>query len=173
MAVHGRYSQIVYRLLVSPCEITTRVDFLFQFPYTIFHIAIAKRRCLQLSCLLTRTRAPPETGSLVWSSHVLCLLDVLSLYFCFLDAFTGLFKLSLRVSDMADIVPAPPPPPAGDENRQEILTAFLLWVVLLADIVVAVRVAVRVFIVRIRLWWDDFFIVAAAVRKLGQSRLLS
>ena len=55
-------------------------------------------------------------------------------------------------------------PANGNENRQPIIIGFTIWTVVLSAIFVVLRVIVRVGIVKIRLWWDDWFIILAIVR---------
>ena len=65
---------------------------------------------------------------------------------------------------MSDIIPAREPPANGNENRQPIITGFLIWTIVLALAFVALRAIVRTRIVKTRLWWDDIFIILAGVR---------
>lgn len=63
---------------------------------------------------------------------------------------------------MADVTPQSPPL-NGDESLQGVVIAFIVWSAVLPIIFVALRIIVRTRIIKIRLWWDDYFIIAAAV----------
>ncbi|KAI4156356.1 MAG: hypothetical protein LQ340_000343 [Diploschistes diacapsis] len=62
---------------------------------------------------------------------------------------------------MADVTPQSPPL-NGDESLQGVVIAFIVWSAVLPIIFVALRIIVRTRIIKIRLWWDDYFIIAAA-----------
>ena len=58
-----------------------------------------------------------------------------------------------------------PLPPGGDRDRGLDLVAVYAVSLAIASILVALRIYVRVTIIR-KVWWDEFFIVLGLVRDL-------
>ena len=66
-------------------------------------------------------------------------------------------------------MPASPPPedlpfpPEGNEYRGSLIDAFTLWTNVFVVIFVVLRIITRIWLVKARLWFDDYFIVVAMV----------
>lgn len=59
--------------------------------------------------------------------------------------------------------------PVPNQYKGVLINAFVAWTVSLDLLFVVLRIITRKWIVRARLWWDDYFILAAMVRKNQES----